>query len=110
MITVIQHSMIDHPSMIGGARFGVELTTSQIAEIYGLLPERSFDDLDYFEFLCLEHKGVKLAFQHRFQRQSAGSMVSFSELGAHNPIQLIAEVCKVGLEEIHVFDEARLAV
>lgn len=110
MPAIVQHSMIDHPHLIGGAKFGIELTTAEIAERFGLLPERSFDDLDYFEFLCLEYDGVKLAFQHRFKASGSGSMISFDSLGHKNPIQLIAAVCGVGPEEIHVFEKDRLAI
>lgn len=104
MTSVVQLSILDHTDLIGGARHGVELTAADIADDFGLITERSFDDIGYFHVLCLEYKGVRMAFQHRFQRANAGTMVTFGDLGAENPIRLIAEICDIGMEEVHVFE------
>lgn len=107
MAGIVQLSIIDHADLIGGAVYGVELSASDIASDFGLLTERSFDDRDYFDVFCLEYKGVRMAFQHRFRQIGGGSMVSFGNLGKQNPVRLIAEVCNIDPEEVLIFDGAQ---
>ena len=106
MLEPHQISLFDYPELVGKARLGVRLTPSEIAAKYRLKPERSFDDLGYYDFLALSYRGTRLGFlSHLTSEDNRYSYVNVVADGQIGVKTLIAEICEVNESEIVEFDE-----
>ena len=100
-----QVSFLDHSQLIGTARYGAPVSAAHIAKLYRTIPERSYDELDYYDFLGLRVDGVLLGFRTRFRSSPGFSVISVLPDAFPGGVGLISEVCRVDRLEVETFDE-----
>lgn len=101
MLKMKQVSILDASDLIGKARFAVKLSPSDVARKFGLEPERSFDELGYFDFLCLQSGDFRFAFFQHTAHQFKNSYVSIAGSDDENVEEQLAQVLGIDGREIH---------
>lgn len=101
-----QISLFDNPDLIGTARFGAKVSPQVVAANYDMMHERSFDDLDYFDFFGFEFAGVRVGIRKHRGNQNDWSYVSLSGFDGNDPKRFLAETLSVSNSDIVVFDES----
>ena len=103
MLNVKQISILDAVNLIGKGRYGVRLSPSDIAEKFNLQCDRSFDDLGYFDFLCLEYGETRFAFFQHTGRKIKSSYISIAG-SSRNEAHKLAALLNVSEDEVHLFN------
>jgi hypothetical protein len=101
MLKMKQVSILDASDLIGRARFAVKLSPSDVARKYGLEPEHSFDDLGYFDFLCLQSGDLRVAFFQHTAHRLKNSYVSIVGADDEHVEEKLAQVLDIEGCEIH---------
>lgn len=103
---ITQISLLDHPELIGTAHYGVRISPADLAARDGLTPERSFDDLGYYDFLGVQTEEGLVGFRMHTGSQTKYSYVSLQGLRPNtDPKRLIGRICEIPPSEVSEFDE-----
>jgi hypothetical protein len=100
-----QVSMLDWPQVTANARYGVAPSAEEVAQRHHLIPERSFDDLAYFDLFAVKVGDVVLGFRSYFQTKRKSSVVAVWPRDCADAAKLIAEIAGVPLIEVEIFRE-----
>lgn len=106
MLEPRQVSFLDYPELVGTARFGVDISPAVIAERFRAVPERSFDDLGYFDFFGVRTDEAIFGFRMHIRSESKGSFVSVVSDRSIDPIASIARLCEIDRSAVRVFQES----
>ena len=101
-----QISLVDNPDLVGTARFSAKLNPQDIAAKNNLMTERSFDDLDYFEFFGFENDEVRIGIRKHRGNQSEWSYVSVSGFHDHDAKAYLAKVLSISVSDIVMHDDS----
>ena len=105
MVELRQLSILDHQELIGEAFFGIKKTPKQVASRFGIKLEKSFDDLGYYHFLCLEYDTSILGFFRHIDSDKDYSYVSIKSSDKNDAKKIISLVCDIPQNEVIEFDE-----
>lgn len=100
-----QISFLDHPELIKPTRYSAKTCPLHTAQSMGLLPERSFDNLDYFDFLGLKVKDVLLGIRRHRGNTSGWSYISLCGYDGRSHEQFIAAILSIPVSDVTTLDE-----
>jgi hypothetical protein len=100
-----QVSFLDHPELIGTARYGITVSMADMALRLGCVTERSFDDLGLYEFFAVETDSGLFGFRMHVHRLDRGSLVSFRAKGDVDAIRAISDLCGIDASAVLSFEE-----
>jgi hypothetical protein len=107
MLKAKQVSFLDHPELVGTARYGVPVSPEELASRFHTVPERSFDDLGFYEFFGIDADAGLFGFRMHTRPEDRVSYVSFvpndKEVDA---VEAISHLCRVPREKILSFEES----
>ena len=105
MLKLQQLSILDYQELIGEAFFGVKKTPNQVASSFGMHPEKPFDNLGYFHFLCLKYESTIISLFRHIDSDKEYSYVSIKLSGNIDAKKIISIVCDIPQNEIIEFDQ-----
>ena len=103
MLNVKQISILDAVDLIGKGRYAVKLSPFEIAKKFNLQCDRSFDDLGYFDFLCVEYQGTRFGFFQHTAHEVKNSYISIA--GSRNEILDVTALLNVEEDAVHILDD-----
>ena len=106
MPQVKQVSFLDHPELIGTARYGVPVSPAEMADRFHTIPERSFDDLGFYDFFGVDTDVGLFALRMHTRTEPRMSYVSYVPKDKEvDAIEVISRFCDVPREKILMFEE-----
>lgn len=106
MHKVTQLSFLDHPELIGTARYGASVSPLEMASRFHTLPERSFDDLGFYDFFGVDSDLGLFGFRMHTRPDACVSYVTFIAKGQEiDAIDAISHFCDLPREKIYEFKE-----
>ena len=100
-----QISILDYPELIGTAQFSAKLCPVAFAEAKECLTERTWDDLDYFDFFAFQIGDMVIALRKHRGNRTDWCYVTLQNYHGSNPIAFLADTLGVSEPDIAQLDE-----
>ena len=100
-----QISMFDCPELIGKALYSAKLCPVRFAEANGTQTERTWDGLDFFDFIAFESDGAVVALRKHQGNRTEWCYVTLENYFGSNPTSFLANSLGLTESDIVQLDE-----